>query len=108
MLLCIEVKNAVRRQGKSDGELVGRQLPPDKSIRVFMITSEWPWPGNPNAVPFIVRQVEFLRKAGVEIEIFSFRGAQNPFNYMRAWRRAQKKLRQNSYDLIHAQWSQSA
>lgn len=98
----------MRRTGQPDGQLGRGELPREAPIRVFMITSEWPWPGNPNAVPFIVRQVEFLRKAGVEVDVFSFRGAKNPFNYMRAWRQAQKKLRQNSYDLIHAQWSQSA
>src|SRR5262245_43687813 len=77
------------------------------SIRVFMITSEWPWPARPFNAPFIVRQVEFLRKAGVSVDVFSFRGARNPLNYMRAWLQVRKKLRQGRYDLIHAQFGQS-
>jgi teichuronic acid biosynthesis glycosyltransferase TuaC len=77
-------------------------------MRVLMITCEWPTPDKPHLVPFIVRQVEFLRKAGVDIDVFFFRGARNPFNYLRAWYRVQKKLRQGSYDLVHAQWGQSA
>jgi len=76
-------------------------------MRVLMITCEWPTPDNPHGVPFIVRQVEFLRKAGVDIDVFFFRGAKNPANYLRAWLEVRKKLRQNSYDLIHAQWGQS-
>ena len=59
-------------------------------------------------MPFIVRQVEFLRRAGVDIDVFAFRGARNPFNYLRAWYRVQKKLRRQRYDLVHAQWGQSA
>jgi glycosyltransferase involved in cell wall biosynthesis len=73
-----------------------------------MVTCEWPTPEQPHLVPFVVRQVEFLRRAGVEIDVLSFRGAKNPFNYLRAWYQVQKRLRRGSYDLIHAQWGQSA
>ena len=57
------------------------------SMRVLMITCEWPTPELPHAVPFVVRQVDFLRKAGVDIDVFSFRGARNPLNYLKAWYR---------------------
>src|SRR5262245_33709121 len=77
-------------------------------MRVLMITCEWPSEERPHLVPFIVGQVEFLRRAGVDVEVFAFRGARNPFNYLRAWYRVQKKLRRERYDLIHAQWGQSA
>ena len=78
------------------------------NLHVLLITSEWPSPDRPNAAPFIVRQVDFLRKAGVAVDVFPFRGAKNPLNYLRAWFKIRKKLSQNSYDLIHAQWGQSA
>jgi glycosyltransferase involved in cell wall biosynthesis len=77
-------------------------------MRVLMITCEWPSHEKPHLVPFIVRQVEFLRRAGVAIDVFAFRGARNPFNYLRAWYRIHKKLRRERYDLVHAQWGQSA
>jgi glycosyltransferase involved in cell wall biosynthesis len=77
-------------------------------MRVLMVTCEWPTADTPHHVPFIVRQVEFLRKAGIHIDVFSFRGARNPINYLRAWYRVHRKLRECSYDLIHAQWGQSA
>lgn len=78
------------------------------SLRVLMITSEWPTAELPNSAPFIVRQVEFLRRAGVDVDVFHFRGAKNPLNYLQAWRRARHRLANNSYDLVHAQWGQSA
>src|SRR5580765_4384144 len=77
-------------------------------IRVLMITCEWPTHDLPHQAPFVVRQVEFLRKEGVDIDVFFFRGARNPVNYLRAWYQVQKKLRKGSYDLVHAQWGQSA
>jgi len=76
-------------------------------IRVFMITSEWPSPEHPHAAPYIVRQVDFLRRVGVDVEVFAFRGAKNPMNYMKAWRQVHQKLKQKRYDLIHAQFGQS-
>src|SRR4051794_40916698 len=78
-----------------------------KNIRVFMITSEWPTLGNPSHVPFIVRQVESLKKASVDITVFHFRGKANPFRYLLAWILVQKRLHRENYDLIHAQWGQS-
>jgi glycosyltransferase involved in cell wall biosynthesis len=77
-------------------------------MRVLMITCEWPTADQPHLAPFVVRQVEFLRRAGVQIDVFSFRGAQNPINYLRAWSRVHRKMRDGGYDLVHAQWGQSA
>lgn len=78
-----------------------------ETLRVLMITSEWPTPEKPHDVPFIVRQVNFLRKAGIDLHLFPFRGGKNPRNYMRAWRQVRQEIKQNHYDLIHAQWGQS-
>jgi glycosyltransferase involved in cell wall biosynthesis len=72
-----------------------------------MITSEWPTTESPYSVPFIARQVSFLRRANISVEVFHFCGKQNPFNYLRAWRKVRRMVRQNSYDLVHAQWGQS-
>jgi glycosyltransferase involved in cell wall biosynthesis len=79
-----------------------------EQIRVLMITSEWPSLDHPHAVPFLVQQVEFLRSAGVLVEVFPFRGAKRPFNYFMAWMNLRQKLSQRNYDLIHAQFGQSA
>jgi len=76
-------------------------------MQILMITSEWPMPGTPNTAPFIVRQVEFLRNAGVEVEVFPFRGSGSPLRYLRAWLQVHSKITQSRYDLVHAQFGQS-
>ena len=76
-------------------------------IRVLMVTCEWPVPGHSRTAHFIKRQAEFLRAAGVEVEVFPFKGAKNPVNYLKAWLRLRRKLRRERYDLTHAQFGQS-
>ncbi len=73
-----------------------------------MITTEWPSPEYPNRVPFLVRQVELLRQQGVQIDVFHFEGKKQLLNYLRAGMDIRAKLRTNQYDLVHAQWGQSA
>lgn len=73
-----------------------------------MITVEWPDEKRPTAVPFLVRDVKLLRERGIDVEVFHFRGARNPFNYLKAALAARKKLKSGKYDIVHAQWGQSA
>jgi teichuronic acid biosynthesis glycosyltransferase TuaC len=80
----------------------------DMPIRVLMVASEWPTPERPFDVPYLVRQVDYLRRAGIEVEVFSFRGARRPLNYLRAWRQLRRRLRARPFDLVHAQFGQSA
>ena len=77
-------------------------------VRVLMITVEWPDQERPSAVPFLVRQVELLEQKEIEVEVFPFRGAKNPLNYIKAALAIRKKLRLKAYNIIHAQWGQSA
>ncbi len=79
----------------------------DSSIRVLMITSEWPVPGMSRTAHFIKRQADFLTAAGVDVDVFPFKGAKNPINYMKAWVRLRRKLKGARYDLVHAQFGQS-
>ena len=76
-------------------------------IRVLMVTTEWP---TNNSAPnqFIARQAAFLKSSGVDVEVFHFRGAKNPFNYLKAWIRLRTRLSRGNYNLIHAQFGQSA
>src|SRR5437762_12242256 len=77
-------------------------------IRVLMITSDWPdhasWGGT---ATFIRRQVDFLRAAGVDVDVFRFRGGGKPIRYAAAWLDVQRRLRRERYDLVHAQFGQS-
>ena len=45
--------------------------------------------------------------AGVDLEVFAFKGGKNPYNYVRAWARLRRRLRKRSFDLLHAQFGQS-
>jgi glycosyltransferase involved in cell wall biosynthesis len=72
-----------------------------------MVTSEWPTPERPEAAPFIFRSVEFLRRAGVDVDVLPFRGARRLSNYSRAWRAVRDRTSTGKYDLVHAQFGQS-
>ena len=47
-------------------------------MHILVITSEWPTQQRPEWVPFIVQQVQALRQARVQVDVFYFRGAKNP------------------------------
>jgi teichuronic acid biosynthesis glycosyltransferase TuaC len=76
-------------------------------IRVLMLTSAWPRPGQPQTTHFVKRQAEFLRAAGVDVDVLPFRGRRRVGNYVRAWREARRKLATGGYDVIHAQFGHS-
>ena len=76
-------------------------------LRVLMVTSDYPTKGRPRTTHFIKRQAEFLRTAGVDVEVFHFEGYRKFGNYVRAWVRLQRHLKRARYDLVHAQFGQS-
>lgn len=41
-------------------------------MHILYVTSEWPTESHHWAAPFLVRQVEALRRAGVDVEVFHF------------------------------------
>lgn len=73
-----------------------------------MITTEYPTPSTPFAAPFVKRQKEKLETLGVEVKVFHFHGGGNPLNYLKAWLGVRKMCRKSDFNLIHAQWGQSA
>lgn len=77
-------------------------------LRVLMVTSEWPTPEHPEWAPFVVQQVEDLRALGVHLDVFAFRGRRSPWRYLQAWVRLRRRLLARSFDLVHAQYGQSA
>jgi teichuronic acid biosynthesis glycosyltransferase TuaC len=76
-------------------------------LRVLMVTSDWLWNSWGGPAVFIARQADFLRREGVHVDVFPFRGARNPHNYWAAWKEVRRRLRQGNYDLVHAQFGQS-
>jgi teichuronic acid biosynthesis glycosyltransferase TuaC len=80
----------------------------EASIKVLMITTEWPTNEFPSHVPFLLKQVELLRSQGIIIDVLHFRSAGNPLNYLKTSWKAFQLLKNNDYNLIHAQWGHSA
>src|SRR5687768_1701080 len=78
----------------------------ERPMRVLMITAGWP-SRQAQTTHFIKRQAEFLQAAGVEVEVFHFRGGQKFRNYVTAWARVRSRLMAGRYDLVHAQFGQS-
>ena len=76
-------------------------------LKVLMITPNWPSEARPSTSHFIKRQADFLRAAGVDVDVFHFKGQKRPLSYARAWLAVRRKLRETRYDLIHAQFGHS-
>lgn len=79
----------------------------DPALKVLMVTTNWPAPGGPRTSHFIKRQADFLQAAGVNVDVFHFQAQKNVARYVKAWLAVRRKLRENRYDLIHAQFGQS-
>lgn len=77
-------------------------------MKVLMLTTGWPTQKNPNSSPFIYRQYIFLKKHGVDVDVFHLQSNHNPFNYLMGWIKVRKLIWKNSYNIIHAQWGHSA
>jgi len=80
---------------------------PHAIIHVLMITSVWPTPGRARTTYFIRRQAEFLQAAGVDVDVFHFKAAKRPWNYLLAWLRVRRRMARKRYDVAHAQFGQS-
>lgn len=75
-------------------------------MKILIITTEWErYPGDISGI-HVRQQVERLREAGLEVDVFPFRGEKNPLNYWQAMREL-KKLNLAQYDLIHAHHGQA-
>jgi glycosyltransferase involved in cell wall biosynthesis len=78
-----------------------------RPLRILMVTCEWPREGWGGTAHFIVRQAEFLRRAGVDVDVLEFVGGKMPHRYARAWLEVRRRVRRSHYDAIHAQFGQS-
>ncbi|MGF1504134.1 MAG: glycosyltransferase, partial [Anaerolineae bacterium] len=77
-------------------------------MRVLLVAGLYPPPTDPARVPFLVRRVRFLREAGIDLDVFHFRGGvTRPDNYLRGWLRLRRALRETAYDLLDVQFGQS-
>jgi len=75
-------------------------------LKILIITSEWPTEDHPEWVPFLKDQVDDLRRLGLQVDVFNFRGNSNPFKYLLTWIKFQF-MDKKSYDIFHAHWGQN-
>ena len=77
-------------------------------MKILIITSEWPSKNRPSSVPFLVREVNQLKKIGIDIDVFSFRGNKKLSNYLSSRKKLKKIIKNNSYDILHVHWGYNA
>src|SRR4051812_5330184 len=73
-------------------------------LRVLTVTNMWPTPEAPQFGIFVKRQVDELRRLGVQVDVQFVNGRRSKANYARAFREFRRRLRGRRYDLIHADY----
>lgn len=76
-------------------------------MRVLMVTSEFPTAEHPHYAPFIKQEFTSLQNAGIEVDVFHYRGNQDWKRYLNYYPEIRRKLHDKQYDLFHAQFGQS-
>ena len=71
-------------------------------MRVLVVTNMSPDRASPSRGVFVRDQVAALRRAGVDVELFSFAGGR--WNYPRAVPRIRRIIRRQRFDLVHAHY----
>jgi glycosyltransferase involved in cell wall biosynthesis len=71
-------------------------------MKVLVMTAIYPTPERPAFGTFVRTQVESLRQAGVDIELFLLNGRSRKWNYPKAAFQLRRRLASGSIDLIHA------
>ena len=72
------------------------------AVRVLVVTNITPDPATPARGSFVRDQVSALRRAGVEVELISFPVGRR--QYPRATVEIRRRLREGSFDLVHAHY----
>lgn len=74
-------------------------------MKILVATSIYPTSENPALGSFIRTQVEYLKRAGVEVEVFRLQGRPRKLKYLEAPFQLRRRLSDPSIDLIHAHYS---
>ena len=75
-------------------------------MKVLIVTTEWPrFDGDIGGI-HVVQQKRRLEQAGLQVDVFPFRGQKNPLNYWRA-SLLLKNLNLAQYDVVHAHHGQA-
>ena len=74
-------------------------------MKVLVATSIYPTSENPSGGTFVRTQVEYLRRAGVEVELLHLKGPSRKLMYPKAVLELRRRLAASSIDLVHAHYS---
>ena len=74
-------------------------------MKVLVITSIYPSKENPVLGTFVRTQVEYLKRAGIAIELLILRGRYQKLTYLKAPVALRQRLSDPSIDLVHAHFS---
>jgi teichuronic acid biosynthesis glycosyltransferase TuaC len=74
-------------------------------MKILVVSPIYPSVQNPVSGTFVRTQVEFLKRAGVEMELFVLEGRPRKLAYLRAVGELRRRLANKSIDLIHAHYS---
>ena len=77
-------------------------------MRILIVTNMYPTREMPSFGTFVDKQVESLRREGVDVDVFFFNGRKSRINYLWAFPRLWARLLTRRYDLIHAHYVFSA
>jgi teichuronic acid biosynthesis glycosyltransferase TuaC len=78
--------------------------PLNDRLRVLSVTNMWPVPTAPQFGIFVEREVCYLRRHGVAVDVLFINGRASRAAYLRAVTQLRAKLQGGSYNLIHAHY----
>ena len=73
-------------------------------MKVLVVTNMYPIPEMPSFGTFVEKQVQALRKEGVEVDVFFFNERKSKLNYLWAFPRLWARLLTKHYDVLHAHY----
>jgi teichuronic acid biosynthesis glycosyltransferase TuaC len=73
-------------------------------VRVLVLTAMYPTPDKPGFGIFVKEQVDSLREAGIDVDVFAFEGTNGIRSYVKAAGDLRRVLREKPYDLVHAHY----
>jgi teichuronic acid biosynthesis glycosyltransferase TuaC len=73
-------------------------------VRVLVLTAMYPTPDKPGFGVFVKEQVDSLREAGIDVDVFAFEGTNGVRSYMKAASGLRQVLHEKPYDLVHAHY----
>ncbi|MGB7844999.1 MAG: glycosyltransferase [Candidatus Acidiferrum sp.] len=74
-------------------------------MKILIVTPIYPSLQNPVRGTFVRTQVEYLKRAGIEVELFVLEGRPRKLVYLRAVTELRRRLASSSIDLVHAHYS---